>query len=332
MNLDQFLQHPSLGKVTRTSWGYKGHCPSHDDKTESLSLKEGDDGRILVKCHAGCFAEDVVEAMGLTLRDLMPSTNGFHPPGELTVYPYRNEKGELLFEAVRTPDKRFWQRLPGQKGGSLGSVRRVLYGLPDLLQSQPGDTVFIVEGEKDAENLKKAGLIATTSPMGAGKWRDEYVDWLRENLPGCRFVILPDNDEAGEAHAATVHRSLGDHGLKSEIVRLPDLPEKGDVSDWIKAGNDPETLLTIETVAARPAVHVRTDDLPGAWGWDAPLPLYAMELPNFRWTRFRNGLPIRWKPCRRPCRPLRIWRRCCPVSARHGRAEANGSVRSARVV
>src|SRR5947207_3189953 len=54
-------------------------CPAHDDRRASLSVAEGDDGRALVKCHAGCTAGAVASAVGLTLRDLMPARND-RPP------------------------------------------------------------------------------------------------------------------------------------------------------------------------------------------------------------------------------------------------------------
>jgi hypothetical protein len=52
--------------------GWKARCPSHDDQTPSLSIKEGRDGCALVKCRAGCATEDVLKAMGLAMRDLFP--------------------------------------------------------------------------------------------------------------------------------------------------------------------------------------------------------------------------------------------------------------------
>ncbi len=52
--------------------GWAARCPAHDDQKPSLSISEGDDGRVLVKCHAGCRTEYIVAALGLKMRDLMP--------------------------------------------------------------------------------------------------------------------------------------------------------------------------------------------------------------------------------------------------------------------
>ena len=62
-----------LDKVTkRGPQGYMARCPAHDDKTPSLALSELSDGRILIKCFAGCGASDVLAAVGLEMGDLFP--------------------------------------------------------------------------------------------------------------------------------------------------------------------------------------------------------------------------------------------------------------------
>ncbi len=74
MTITDFLSR--LDGVRETSTGWQAKCPAHDDKTPSLSIAEGDDGRVLLKCHAGCTSEAIVQALGLDLRDLFPA-----PPG-----------------------------------------------------------------------------------------------------------------------------------------------------------------------------------------------------------------------------------------------------------
>src|SRR5690606_471494 len=137
------------------------------------------------------------------------------------------------------------QRVPDGRGGwiwRLGDVRRVLYRLPDVVRAvREGRTVYVVEGEKDADRLASMGLCATTAPGGAGKWRDEYTEPLR----GARVVVLPDNDEPGRAHAEMVARALRAVSADVRVVHLPDLPEKGDVSDWLDAGGTAEELDTL---------------------------------------------------------------------------------------
>jgi putative DNA primase/helicase len=98
----------------------------------------------------------------------------------------------------------------------------------------PDATVFLCEGEKDADNLAALGLIATTALGGAGKWRGVYTGYFS----GKPVVILPDNDQPGREHAEIVARALYGVASSVRVLALPRLPEKGDVSDWLAAGGD----------------------------------------------------------------------------------------------
>ncbi len=159
-------------------------------------------------------------------------------------YDYRDECGDLLFQTLRFEPKDFRQRRPDGKGGwiwNLEGVRRVLYLLPEILADTLNRPVLVVEGERDADALHDIGLLATTNPMGAGKWLPEYSEQLR----GRRVVILPDNDEPGQKHATQVAESLHGKAAGITLVNLPNLPPKGDVSDYLAAGNTKEDLLKL---------------------------------------------------------------------------------------
>lgn len=251
MNLESILSH--LQGVKPSAGGFVARCPSHDDKHASLSIGEGHNGGIVIKCHAGCVTADVLAAIGLTLKDLAPVVGSGTPTN--TVYRYDNAAGEPVFEVVRTPDKRFWQRLPGSVKPGLGDTQRCLYRIPDLLKAEPSQPIFIVEGEKDVDRLWSVGLAATTSPMGAGKWRQPYTDWLSEHLRDRYFVILPDNDEPGIKHADEVLHSLQHAGLKVREKRLPHLRPHGDVSDWLSNGGSPSELVEIAEAPVSEKIH-----------------------------------------------------------------------------
>ena len=75
-NLPQFLS--TLDKVRKHGKDYMACCPAHPDKSPSLTIAEREDGRILVYCFAGCSAEEVVNAVGMELKDLMPANIGYH--------------------------------------------------------------------------------------------------------------------------------------------------------------------------------------------------------------------------------------------------------------
>src|SRR5262249_22687156 len=124
----------------------------------------------------------------------------------------------------------------GCRGGwvwDMKGVRRVLYRLPAL---KGCDTVFVVEGEKDADALATYGLAATTCPWGAGSWRDEYAQQLRD-AGVVHVVVQPDNDDAGREFANAVEQSCVRAGRIATVIHLPGLPPKGDVSDWLAAGH-----------------------------------------------------------------------------------------------
>ena len=70
LRLNDFLN--SLDDVRRSGGGWTAKCPAHDDGQASLSVTEGDDGRILLNCFAGCGAESIVQSLGLQLKDLFP--------------------------------------------------------------------------------------------------------------------------------------------------------------------------------------------------------------------------------------------------------------------
>jgi hypothetical protein len=226
--------------VKKTGEGWTAKCPSHEDERPSLSINEGEDGRVLIKCFAGCSVEQVIQTLNLSIQDLF-SDRSNEKARIVSTYDYTDEKGALLFQVVRFEPKDFRARRPDVRGGwtwNLEGVRRVLYRLPDLLRTE---RVLIVEGEKDVEALVKVGLTATCNPGGAGKWREDFS----RALQGKEVVILPDNDEPGQKHAEQVAGSL--HGIAKavKVLNLPGLPPKGDVSDWLSGGETREGLLEL---------------------------------------------------------------------------------------
>jgi hypothetical protein len=172
-----------LPDAKQNGQGWQALCPAHKDQNPSLSIAEGDDGRALLKCHAGCTTENVVTALEITMADLMPTTKSNEKAGEavqgaprriVKTYDYRDEQGVLLFQVVRMEPKDFRQRVPKAGGGwswSVKNVRRLLYRLPELVTADPAKVVFLPEGEKDVGRLVSLGFVATCNPGGAGKWK-----------------------------------------------------------------------------------------------------------------------------------------------------------------
>lgn len=217
---------------------YQACCPGHDDRKASLSISIGNDSKILLHCHAGCSREQILEPLGLKDRDLFADNGNGHKEQRIVeAYPYQNINGQLSYEVVRLNNpKDFRQRKPDGNGGWIwkaSDLKRLPYNLPELT---PAGDVFIVEGEKDVESLRKIGLTATCNSGGAGNWTEELNQYFR---PEHRITIIPDNDPPGEKHGQKVAENLHGKVASLKILRLEGLPEKGDVSDWLQ-GRDPE--------------------------------------------------------------------------------------------
>ena len=126
---------------------------------------------------------------------------------------------------------------------------RPLYRLPELAGASQ---VYVTEGEKAADAARSLGLTATTSAHGSqspGK-----TDWTP--LTGKPVVILPDNDEPGRKYTATVAGILMnlDPPAVVKVVNLPDLPDKGDIFDWVERRGD-----AVEPEELRKQVEALTD-------------------------------------------------------------------------
>ncbi|HUE73793.1 MAG TPA: hypothetical protein VMP01_23135 [Pirellulaceae bacterium] len=155
-------------------------------------------------------------------------------------YDYHDQHGELVYRLVRLEPKNFaWVRSDGKPWGS-ARRRHLLYRLPELLAADPRQPVYVVEGEKDVDRLRREGLIATCNDNGAGKGKWSWAH--SRHLGGRSVIIIPDNDRTGEEHAVDVARRLRKRAVALRIVRLPGLPKKGDVSDWFDAGGKVEQL------------------------------------------------------------------------------------------
>lgn len=241
-------------------------CLAHEDGNASLHVAPGDKHPVIMTCHAGCTMQACMEAAKLDQQLLMaekdehafgramdevwtpvkhPTTGKMLPASH--VYKYTDERGNLLYEVLRIPEpggkKTFRQRQPDPQHPdkwkwNMQGARRVLYHLPEVLQArQNGETIYLVEGEKDAETLRQRGLVATTSPMGAGKWQPEYT----EMLSACNVVIIADADTTGREHARTVKEQLDEVGSVVAIAEA--MNGCKDVTDHFNAGGTIDTLL-----------------------------------------------------------------------------------------
>jgi hypothetical protein len=174
---------------------------------------------------------------------------------ELGPYIYRDMHGKPHAKVVRTPNgkSRFSQQHWTGTAWRAGTADHKLpYRLPELLAADPAAWVCITEGEKDAVNVAKLGLIATTNPNGAGGWKSAklvpYFAHVR------RVAIFEDNDAAGRERTQRIIKTLSliDPAPDIRVVQFPELPEGGDVSDWLAQDGSrgrAELLARIEAVS-----------------------------------------------------------------------------------
>lgn len=289
-------------KIGAGEWVAK--CPFHDDRDPSFNFSS-ETGRYY--CH-GCGAKGDIftfygRQKGLDKKDFKRVVAGIaadfglavntsrtapSPPEKkkiVATYDYTDAAGKLLFQVVRFEPKDFRQRRPDGKGGwihNLQGVDRVLYKLPRITAASE---VLFVEGEKDAENLTRLGFAATTSAGGAGRWQDAYADPLTEKA----VVLLPDNDEVGQAHMEAVAKALRGRARSIKIILLPGLGPKGDVSDWLATQDDPTT--------AAERLSILIENAPA---WCPPPPqnnrfFTAMVSGRELLDRFRAQLGLSWR-------------------------------------
>ena len=167
-------------------------------------------------------------------------------------YDYYDSDGVLRYQVQRFEPKTFRQRRPDDKGGwlyNLQGVEALPYNLVGMIQN-PDAPIFIVEGEKAAERLNLLGLVASTNHGGSKNWKPE----LNQYFKGRKVIVLPDNDDAGRAHADVVISQL--YGTADAIKRV-DLPgdDKDDVVDWLFKGGNTQQLMELVKAATPIAVE-----------------------------------------------------------------------------
>lgn len=229
-------------------------CPSHNDKNPSLSISESNDGKILLNCFAGCSFEEICTALDLEATSFFsneynssaPTSIKRYPSGT-KAYPYHDEQRNLLYWKCRFPNKHFlYQRYDENNNiiSNINGCRKVLYQLPRIMRGiSLQQTIFLVEGEKDANTLLKSNLIATTAPTP--QWLDEYTETLKD----ADVVILYDYDKAGFKRRDLLCNKLHGNVKRLRIVNLPGLEYSDsngkDITDWLEMGNTIEQLLEI---------------------------------------------------------------------------------------
>jgi hypothetical protein len=216
-----------LERVETRNGSYQALCPAHEDREPSLSVGEGDDGRALIKCFAGCEPQHITDALGLQMSDLFEHRNGnpvprrrtSSPPSPCTLRAYAGAKAlpeeflrrlglsDITYSgspAVRIPyfdpdgeETAVRLRLALEKHPERDGCFRwrkgskpTLYGLCYLPRIKDSGYVVLVEGESDCHSLWHHGIAALGIP-GAATWKEEWTGHL-EGVEKIYAVIEPD--------------------------------------------------------------------------------------------------------------------------------------------
>lgn len=288
MHDERHSKEALVAELLEAGGGVQGNavrCPFHQDHHASGGLYEKD-GIWRYQCHStGCgFSGDVFDVRakrtGQPLGDLLPREGGevARPPqhrqdppkvystlDEMAAtfgdrfqqrYVYTDpatERADLIvFRYRRNGGKAFAQAHPVVGGFAFGAPEKP-WPVYNRARLRAAESVVVVEGEKCVHALHEVGIIATTSPCGAGK--AQHADW--GPLAGRKVCLWPDNDEAGAKHMDDVERCLEQLDPAPTVSRLDPaglaLPCKGDVVDLL-------ALVDADEDTTRAAVEVILED------------------------------------------------------------------------
>lgn len=270
---EQFNDHVSRVKVkSRHGNKVQAFCPCHNDKHASLTMTMGRKCTLIYD-HAGCCKEDIVQAMGMQIRDLFYDTEPRSPNWKAyvearekrrieAVYNYVSINGAYAFTKIRLEGKKIiYGKLQNDRftyglGHDVGRKSyKAIYGSLQAINKAIAENrpIFIPEGEKDADTLIKQGYTAFAYG-GVNDWQSDFATLVQ----GADVYILADNDEAGKRVAETIQNDIKAVAKSSKIiVPMPDTP-KADVSDYFVAGHSKqefEQMLEQEQNTVKEAVR-----------------------------------------------------------------------------
>lgn len=275
---------------------WRGPCPVHNGQGDNFSVNSETGYAI---CHSSCGkgwdiiglemalgGAEFVRAKAEVYRIIGRPPERYEDRDIEATYDYRDVDGSITRQVVRKLGKKFFQRrpVPGGWSRSMKGVPRIPFQL-DLLVKQGKDQVIaLVEGEKDAINLTKHGWFATCNSEGALNFKPELAPWFQDR----HVAIFPDNDEKGREHAQKVAALLKPVAASLKIVEIPDMPAKGDVSDFLSAGRTLEELY---------GLYEHTEEWSPDWDYSIPVPhendKYNKTLVQY--VREAGGIEALWK-------------------------------------
>lgn len=280
--------------VRSSGSGWTARCPSHDDRRASLSIREGNEGRVLLKCFAGCEYAAIMAALelqpgeGFTPRERPASTHtrsGFDSlesavdyyrrtiHREVARWQYRDARGNSIGLALRFNNRDGTKQfrpvfIIDGKWHPTFLKPRPLYGL-ELLAQRTGECVYLAEGEKCADKLRELGLLGVSCCGGAES--PAHTDL--SPLAGREVVLLPDCDTPGRKHAEglrTLLAKLHKPPSKCAIIELPGLTDKEDIVEFVERVHAGDAAAAKEQLEERVAIALESTAAAPEWpeGWE----------------------------------------------------------------
>jgi AAA domain len=297
------------GEVKRVGAEFVTNCPAHPDEHPSLRFREMDDGKVTVKCWSkDCAFKAIAEGWGLREQDFFPpkvDTAKHDGRGPCVGrWDFEESAGKVRYQVRRyqhpgASEKEFQPFRPDGKGGWIGNLKgvtRIPYRLPELNAAGPDEPIFMFEGEKKTDVARaKLGIVATCNCGGRGGAAQWETPAFQEVVKGRDVVLIPDHDEPGEKHVATVAPAIVRVTKSVRIVRLPLKNQGDDIVEWIEAGGTREQLDALVAAAPlwTPQASAATTETPGkltfrstdgipeepiTWVWDQQLALAVATL------------------------------------------------------
>ena len=304
--------------VRETANGCRAVCPAHEsrNRTRSLSISEGEAGRVLLKCFAGCPFEAIVAALGMDSADLGPFSNGPAPKSSRGRREVGRRSWQIEVQSGQTVEHVridfddgsktcFWQTngRGGLQGIPVSDLQ--LYNVAALRAAKPGSTVIVTEGEPACDALIERDVLAVATVTGASGTPSPEV--LRVLLPFA-VILWPDNDPGdekearsrlGQKHMVRIAEIVEQLGGSPRLLTWGDAPPKGDAVDFFAAGHTVADLpALIDAAVAREVFVSSVIFVRGGGDWEEPLPLVDLrDLPDMPLAAFP-------KPVRRYCQGL----------------------------
>jgi KaiC/GvpD/RAD55 family RecA-like ATPase len=265
---------------------YRGGCPVHDGKDPNFSVNARTG---FASCHSKCQSgwdviglereltgADFIRAKASVYQIIGRPEPTWEERDIEATFDYTDAEGNLVYQVVRKLGKQFMQRRRNSAGTwiwGLAGATPVPYRLHEW---KDAPFVAIVEGEKDVRSLETIGLAATCNNGGAGNFKAEIAKWFA----GKKVAIFPDNDDPGREHALKVAELLSPVAKSVRVIEIPDLPAKGDVTDFINSGGTKKQLQELYT---------KSQEWSHEWQFSSQIPD-----ENDRYVRSLNALIVEY--------------------------------------